>query len=57
LVIFKSFFARTRDWGDIEEIALAVPEGVDAALRTVTDLVGEDDPSRRKLAEIAAGRP
>lgn len=55
LVIFKSFFARTRDWGDIEEIALASPEDVNSALRTVTELVGEDDPSRRKLAEIAAG--
>ena len=54
LVIFKSFFARTRDWGDIEEIALATPEDVDAALATVTALVGEEDPSRRKLAEIAA---
>lgn len=54
LVIFKSFFARTRDWGDIEEIALASPEDVDAALATVTALVGEEDPSRRKLAEIAA---
>ena len=54
LVIFKSFFARTRDWGDIEEVALASPKDVDAALQTVTDLVGEDDPFRRKLAEIVA---
>ena len=53
LVIFKSFFARTRDWGDIEEIALAAPDCVDAALKTVTELVGKDDPSRLKLAEIA----
>lgn len=56
LVIFKSFFARTRDWGDVEEVALASPDDVAAALRTVTELVGEDDPSRQKLAEIAAGR-
>lgn len=55
LVIFKSFFARSRDWGDIEEVALAAPEHVDAALETITELVGEDDPSYRKLAEIAAG--
>jgi hypothetical protein len=55
LVIFKAFFARTRDWGDIEEIALNAPEDVDVALGVVTDLVGEDDPSRRKLAEIASG--
>jgi hypothetical protein len=57
LVVFKSFFARTRDWGDIEEVALATPEEVEAALKTVASLVGEDDPSYRKLAEIAASSP
>lgn len=53
LVVFKSFFARTRDWGDIEEVALAAPGDVEAALKTVAGLVGKDDPSYRKLAEIA----
>lgn len=57
LVIFKSFFARTRDWGDIEEVALATPEDVDAAVKTVADLVGEDDPSYRRLAKISAANP
>lgn len=57
LVIFKSFFARTRDWGDIEEVALATPEDVDAAVKAVADLVGEDDPSFRRLAAIAAANP
>jgi hypothetical protein len=56
LVVFKSFFARGRDWGDIEEVAASTPKDVESALRTVTDLVGENDPSRRKLAEIAAAR-
>jgi len=56
LVVFKSFFARTRDWGDIEEVALATPGDVEAALKTVASLVGEDDPSYRKLAEIAANQ-
>ena len=56
LVVFKSFFARGRDWGDIEEVAAATPEDVEAALKVVTALVGEDDPSCRKLAEIAAGK-
>lgn len=55
LVVFKSFFARGRDWGDIEEVAASAPKDVEAALRTVTELVGEDDPSCRKLADIAAG--
>lgn len=57
LVIFKSFFSRGRDWGDIEEVALATPEDVDAALKAVGNLVGEDDPSYRQLAEIAAANP
>lgn len=57
LVIFKSFFARTRDWGDIEDVALATPEDVDAALKAVAGLVGEDDPSYQRLAEIAGANP
>jgi hypothetical protein len=57
LVIFKSFFARTRDWGDIEEVALATPEDVDAAVKAVAGLVGEDDPSLRRLSEISAANP
>lgn len=57
LVIFKSFFARTRDWGDIEEVALAAPEDVATAVAAVVDLVGENDQSYRRLAEIAAANP
>jgi hypothetical protein len=57
LVIFKSFFARTRDWGDIEEVALATPEDVDSALKAVAGLAGEDDPSYKRLAEISAANP
>lgn len=56
-VIFKSFAARTRDWGDIEEVALATPEDVDAAVKAVAGLVGEDDPSFKRLAEISAANP
>lgn len=57
LVIFKSFFARTRDWGDIEEVALATPEDVATAVEAVGGLVGEDDPSYQRLAEISAANP
>ena len=57
LVIFKSFFARTKDWGDIEEVALATPEDVDTAVKTVAELVGEDDPTYQRLAEISAANP
>jgi hypothetical protein len=57
LVVFKSLFNRARDWGDIEEVAEATPSDVEAAVKTVADLVGEDDPSYRRLAEIAAANP
>jgi hypothetical protein len=57
LVIFKSFFARTKDWGDIEEVALATPKDVDTAVKAVAALVGEDDPSFKRLAEISAANP
>jgi len=57
LVVFKSFFNRARDWGDIEEVAAATPQDVDTAAKTLATLVGEDDPSYRRLAEIAANLP
>jgi hypothetical protein len=57
LVIFKSFFSRTRDWGDIEEVAIATPEDVATAVESVVGLVGEDDPSYKRLAEISAANP
>jgi hypothetical protein len=57
LVIFKSFFARTKDWGDIEEVALTTPEDVAMAVEAVGDLVGEDDSSYKRLAEISAANP
>jgi hypothetical protein len=53
LVIFKSFFDRTKDWADIEAIALATPEDIEAAAQTLADLVGEDDPAYRRLAAIS----
>ena len=33
LVIFKAFFDRTKDWADIEAVAVATPEDVEAAAR------------------------
>lgn len=57
LVIFKSFFDRTKNWADIEAVALATPEDVDAATRAVARLVGEDDPCYKRLAKIAAANP
>jgi hypothetical protein len=57
LVVFKSFFDRTRDWGDIEEVAVATPEDVDAATKVLATLVGEDDPGYKRLAKISAANP
>jgi hypothetical protein len=57
LVIFKSFFDRTRDWADIEAIAVAAPEDIEAAAETIADLVGEDDPAYRRLAAVSAANP
>lgn len=53
LVVFKSLFNRARDWGDIEEVAETTPTDVEAAAKTVAALVGEDDPSYRRLAAIS----
>jgi len=57
LVLFKSFFDRTKDWGDIEAVAVATPEDVEAASRTLANLVGEEDESYRRLAAIRAANP
>lgn len=49
LVIFKAFFDRTKDWADIEAIAIATPEDIEGAAATIADLIGEDDPAVAKL--------
>lgn len=53
LVIFKAFFDRTKDWADIEAIAIATPEDIEGAATTIADLVGEDDPAVEKLKALA----
>jgi hypothetical protein len=52
LTIFKAFFDRTKDWADIEAIALATPEDIEEAATTIADLVGEDDPAVEKLGAL-----
>jgi hypothetical protein len=54
LVIFKTLFARTKDWADIEE--MLSPRGPDLvdleeARRWLTDIVGPDDPRLARLEE------
>lgn len=57
LVVFKSFFDRTKDWADIEAVALATPDDIETATETVAELVGEDDDAYRRLAAIRAANP
>jgi hypothetical protein len=57
LAVFKCFFDRTKDWADLEAIAVATPEDIEAATRTVGDLVGEDDPAYKRLATLSATDP
>lgn len=54
LVIFKAFFDRTKDWADIEAVAIAAPEDIEGAAATIAELVGEDDPAVEKLKTLAS---
>jgi hypothetical protein len=57
LVVFKSFFARTKDWADVEAVAMATPEDIEAAARMLAELVGEQDEAFLRLSAISAGNP
>ncbi len=57
LVIFKSFFARTKDWADIEAVAMATPEDIETAAKTLADLVGEEDEAFLRLDSIRSQNP
>jgi hypothetical protein len=52
LAIFKAFFDRTKDWADLEAIAQATPEDIDAAAATISELIGEDDPAVQRLESL-----
>jgi hypothetical protein len=54
LVIFKAFFDRTKDWADIEAVAIATPEDIEGAAATIADLVSEDDPAVGKLRALTS---
>ncbi|MGC1852615.1 MAG: hypothetical protein WA687_09280 [Solirubrobacterales bacterium] len=54
LAIFKAFFDRTKDWADLEAIAIATPEDIEDAAATIADLVGEDDPAVERLKALAS---
>lgn len=55
LVLFKALFKRTKDWADIEAVAEAAPQEVEAAAATLGQLVGTDDPAYIRLMAVAAG--
>lgn len=57
LVVFKAMFNRTKDWADIEAIALATPEDIDVAASTVAELIGEDDEVYRRLDSVRSQNP
>jgi hypothetical protein len=57
LAIFKAFLGRTQDWADLEAIALATPEDIEAAAATIADLVGKDDPGYARLRSLLETRP
>ena len=53
LAIFKAFFDRTKDWADLEAIAQATPEDIDAARGD--DLPSssvQDDPAVQRLESL-----
>jgi hypothetical protein len=52
LAIFKAFFDRTKDWADMEAIAQATPEDIDAAAATIAELVGPEDPAVKRLQSL-----
>lgn len=52
LAIFKALFDRTKDWADLEAIAIATPEGIEEAKAAIADLVGEDDPAHQRLKAL-----
>lgn len=55
LVVFKAFFDRTQDWADLEAVARATPEDIEAAAEAIVELVGEEDPAVRRLASLLPG--
>jgi hypothetical protein len=57
LVVFKAFFDRTKDWADIEEVAIATPEDIETAARTLAELVGEEDEAFTRLDAIRSSNP
>jgi hypothetical protein len=52
LAVFKAFFARTRDWADLEDMAAAGTLDREAVLGVLVDTLGLDDPRVRRLRDL-----
>lgn len=57
LVVFKALFDRTKDWADIEAIAECTPAQVESAATALAGLVGDEDPTCRRLRSVLAQPP
>lgn len=57
LVVFKALFDRTKDWADIEAIVESFPAQAGAGAAALATLVGAEDATHRRLAELLARSP
>ena len=57
LVLFKSFFDRTKDWGDIEAVAMATPEDVETAVGKLAELSARTIPPTGGWRRFATPTP
>jgi hypothetical protein len=53
LAVFKAFFDRSRDWADLEDMAVAGSLDVEAVLGVLAHYLGGDDPRVARLRELA----
>lgn len=53
LAVFKALFDRTKDWADIEEMAVTGALDIPRAVAWVERLVGSDSSAARRLASLA----
>ena len=52
LAVFKTFFDRTRDWADLEEMAVAGTLDVEAVVGVLVRHLGGDDPRVERLLAL-----
>jgi hypothetical protein len=54
IAVFKAFFARTKDWADLEEMHAAATLDVPSVIAILVEYLGADDERVRKLEAIRA---